>query len=461
MVSRDSQWHELRAIEIVCEEGAIPAQKQSPHSIAVSMYTLSLPSSSRRIERREVRKALAEKNKSSNLAGRIQELDGIRGVAISMVLFRHFFLDTTQFRLGSPLAYAVVPFRLTWSGVDLFFVLSGFLIGGILLDARDASNYFRVFYTRRFFRIVPMYSITLICFCALSGLVKAGITRKLWWMTANPIPWYSYVLFAQNFWMASKNTLGTYGLGPTWSLAVEEQFYLTLPLLIRTLTQRSLSRVLIAGILAAPLLRIVLYVLWPKHFFAWLVLMPCRADALLLGVLGVVIWRNPRLRFLLESKRRTFEYVLALMATGIVFLTLRSPSQFSVVMLSVGYTWLAVSYIGFLLYALIFRSSVLSRFLCSSWLVWLGTIAYGTYLLHELVMANVFGLLWSRSPSILSLRDLYPSLVSLVLTLCICRYSWIYFEKPLVRFGHRLAYKPSATASAERIGNLADESRPV
>jgi len=395
-----------------------------------------------------------------NLTGRIRELDGIREIAIGMVLFRHFFLDTTRFRLASPLAYAAVPFRLAWSGVDLFFVLSGFLIGGILLDARDSSNYFRVFYARRFLRIVPMYGVTLICFYMLSGLVHAGVDKKLAWMMGNPIPWYSYVLFAQNFWMSAKNTLGSYGLGPTWSLAVEEQFYLTLPLLIRRLTPRGLSRVLIAGILAAPLLRIVSFLLWPKHFFAWLVLMPCRADALLLGVLGVVIWRNPRLRILLESKRRTFVLVQVMLASGFVFLTLRSADQFSVGMLSVGYTWLAVFYVCLLLYAVIFRSSLLSRYLRSTWLVWLGTIAYGAYLLHELVLANVYGFLWSGGhPSILSLRDLYPAFLSLALTLCICRFSWAYFEKRLVQIGHKLAYEPTIAASSESIGNVAVESR--
>src|SRR5260370_41846538 len=108
-----------------------------------------------------------------DLSGRIPELDGIRGIAIGMVLIAHFFLVVS--RPGSALAYALVPLRLDWTGVDLFFVLSGFLIAGILLDARGSSNYFRVFYTRRFFRIVPIYAAFLLCLPSAVDLSSVGV----------------------------------------------------------------------------------------------------------------------------------------------------------------------------------------------------------------------------------------------------------------------------------------------
>src|SRR6266446_3030301 len=111
-----------------------------------------------------------------DLSGRVPELDGIRGIAIGMVLVGHFFMIVS--RPGSLLAYALVPLRLMWSGVDLFFVLSGFLIGGILLDARDSSNYFRVFYTRRFFRIVPIYAVLLFTVGLAMYLSSAGANGK-------------------------------------------------------------------------------------------------------------------------------------------------------------------------------------------------------------------------------------------------------------------------------------------
>src|SRR2546425_646800 len=107
------------------------------------------------------------KESALSLSGRIPELDGLRGVAIGSVLIWHYFVLPTVAAPGTPLSYARVFGGLTWSGVDLFFVLSGFLIGGILLDARQATNYFQVFYTRRFFRIVPIYAAILLLFPAL------------------------------------------------------------------------------------------------------------------------------------------------------------------------------------------------------------------------------------------------------------------------------------------------------
>ena len=87
------------------------------------------------------------------VSGRIPELDGLRGIAIGMVLVYHYFYLTIVTRTHSAFYYSLVPLRTLWTGVDLFFVLSGFLIGGILLRARKSRNYFQVFYLRRFLRI--------------------------------------------------------------------------------------------------------------------------------------------------------------------------------------------------------------------------------------------------------------------------------------------------------------------
>src|SRR5258708_1205348 len=120
-------------------------------------------------------------------AGRIPELDGIRGIAIGMVLIAHCFAIVS--RPGSALAYALVPLRLDWTGVDLFFVLSGFLIGGILLDARGSSNYFRVFYTRRFFRIVPIYAVLLASVALAVYFSRAGFIAKTEQILVAALPW--------------------------------------------------------------------------------------------------------------------------------------------------------------------------------------------------------------------------------------------------------------------------------
>jgi peptidoglycan/LPS O-acetylase OafA/YrhL len=386
---------------------------------------------------------------STSLSGRIPELDGIRGIAIAMVVVYHYFLLPIQAPPAALLSYVKAAGRLAWSGVDLFFVLSGFLIGGILLDARNSSNYFRVFYTRRFFRIVPIYALVLAGAFTLGCLVSWGLADKFAFMVQGRLPWTPYLVFLQNFWMVARNTLGIWGLGATWSLAIEEQFYLTLPLLIRILSPRRLVHVLVAGVLLAPVVRVALHALWPAHIYSWVVMMPCRADALLLGALGAVAMRNGVWRLRLERNRRVLLFVMTILACGFLVLTKYSPTPYDFGMLSAGLTCLASLYACVLLYALANRRSLLSHCLRWGWLGWLGSIAYGTYLLHEPVRGVLLGLVWSGSPADYSLRGFFVSLLALAITLMVCWASWIFFEKPLVRLGHRARYEFKTPETAE------------
>ena len=376
-----------------------------------------------------------------DLSARIPELDGIRGVAIAMILVAHCFEIVT--RPGSPLAYALVPLRLNWSGVDLFFVLSGFLIGGILLDARESSNYFRVFYARRFFRIVPIYAVLLLSVAFAMHLSDAGIIGKKE-IFSGRLSWLYFAFFLQNIGMALHNVWGTFPLGVTWSLAVEEQFYLTLPLAIRFLGRRALVRFILFAIVCAPLLRTFFFHRSPSDLFTWYTLMPSRADSLLLGVLGAVALREPRWRAWLLGKRR-LTGAIAILLLGAAYLGWRAPSQYSPLMVTVGFSWLALTYLAILLYALLYRDSLLSHCLRRSWLRGLGAIAYGAYLFHEFFLAMIFG----RTPWVRSWHDVGLSVIALVLTISFCRLSWVYFEKPLVRIGHRTSYEFISTEPAE------------
>lgn len=366
---------------------------------------------------------------------RIPELDGIRGLAIGLVLVCHLF--QVGARPGSTLAYVLVPLRLSWTGVDLFFVLSGFLIGGILLDARESSNYFRVFYTRRFFRIVPIYAVLLILAAAVIHAAKGGLIRGSEELYTGTLPWPFFTLFLQNIGMSLKQVWGTFPLSVTWSLAVEEQFYLTLPLFVRFLDRRTLVRTILAGIVAAPLLRTWFYYHNPENFFTWYALMPCRADALLLGVLGAIALRDANIKSRLLGYRKASLILIAVLLAGDAFLGWRAASFDSPLMATVGYTWLALTYLWLLLYGVLFTDSVVSGILRWSWLRGLGNIAYGTYLFHLLFA----GLLFGRVPVLHSWSDVGMSCVALLVTLIFCRLSWGFFEKPLIRLGHHSRYQ--------------------
>ena len=380
---------------------------------------------------------------------RILQLDGLRGIAISLVLIWHYFFLTSQIEPRTTLSYALACFRLSWSGVDLFFVLSGFLICGILLDARTSTEYFKVFYARRFFRIIPIYVIFLLVAFSLLAFARGSGSETSAWMVKDALPWPLYFLFLQNFSMAFTNSLGAFGLAVTWSLAVEEQFYLTLPSLVRFLTTRRLVVALCSGIVAAPALRLLLHAMWPQQAIAWFVLTPCRADALLLGALAAVGLRDPYWRASLIRGKSLLQLCLAVLFAGMGFLTLRAPHPSNLLMLSVGFTWLALFYVSVVVYAVLFSEGLLSRCLRFKVLIWLGSIAYGTYLLHEFALGGVFAVIWSKAPAIGNVFELGATLGALALVLTICHLSWAYFEKPLLRIGHRWEY---SVGSRERRG---------
>ncbi len=133
---------------------------------------------------------------------RLPELDGICGCAILVVLLWHYVACQISATEGP--AYAVkTALSWAWSGVDLFFVLSGFLIAGILMDNRDASNYFRVFYFRRICRIFPLYYLLLGVYFVLTDL---GFNRSVSfdWVAGDLLPLWSYATFTQNILMVPR-----------------------------------------------------------------------------------------------------------------------------------------------------------------------------------------------------------------------------------------------------------------
>jgi peptidoglycan/LPS O-acetylase OafA/YrhL len=248
--------------------------------------------------------------------------------------------------------------------------------------------------------------------------------------------------------MGARNTLGGNTLGITWSLAIEEQFYLTLPLVIRFAPRRLLVWVLPAGIGAAEILRVLFWYLLPHNYTFSGVLMPCRADALLLGVLGAYAFREPAYRKWLEGNRRLVGYVLLFLALGVaVMARLLGRAGFSLITLG-GYSWLAVFFLSMLLYSLLVPESLISRCLRWRWLRALGVIAYGTYLSHEFILNFLFALFRSGAPRISSLGDALLTLAALAATFVVCSLSWNYFERPLVRFSHHWQYQSNGERAA-------------
>jgi len=190
----------------------------------------------------------------------------------------------------------------------------------------------------------------------------------------------------------------------------------------------------------APLARTAIHLLWPHNWVAGFALMPCRADALLLGVLAAILLRDVTWRERIQRANLFFAVSMPILLLGIAFLDWKSADVKTTLMQTIGFTWLALFYVAVLLFALTRPASLISRALRAKWLAWLGTIAYGTYLLHQLIQGLLFGYFWGHGPEITRVSPISTALAALVLTLVIARLSWRFFEQPLIRLGHRSTY---------------------
>jgi len=360
-------------------------------------------------------------------------------LAILLVLIEHYIRDAARIPLTRLESWALVPFRLAWSGVDLFFVLSGFLIGGILLDARTAENYYTTFYGRRFFRIFPLYYLWLGIFLVLltltsaihTGLfIHAGVLHTLF---NSDLPLWSYPFFVQNFAIALHGTTGAMWLGITWSLAVEEQFYLLLPLAIRNLTTKGVLRLVCGSIAIAPVLRVVFLRLSSGYLPSY-TLLPCRADALGYGVLIAIIVRSKRAWNWIASHRAPLYGAFFVLGVGVCLLT-KLPFA-SPLFMGLGFSMLGAFYAVLLLLVIVNPGP--GEILLFRWkpLMRLGQVAYAVYIFHAGISFLVHGIILGREPIVDGWTSLVVSALSLAMVLLLAITSWRLMERPLIRHAH-------------------------
>jgi peptidoglycan/LPS O-acetylase OafA/YrhL len=301
-------------------------------------------------------------------------LDGIRGVAIVLVLITHGHWAFPDYSDDHAVISAMV---FGWCGVDLFFVLSGFLITGILLKTRTATNRARSFYARRFLRIFAIYYI------ALSLLLL--MAAHSWWLSSvMPVhtTWQRFAFYGylQN-WLGFRNPHYEGGIvGHFWSLAVEEQFYLIWPAIVWWVPERFLMRLCLAGIACAFALRIVLVGHYGPHL--WIhQLTPTRGEGLLVGAALAVFARRRK-----HLPGRLLGAMAIAGAALIVFIGFADPREFydtdaGPYMYTIGVTALGLLF-GGLVGSSQMRVPVLTRLMEMRWLRSFGKYSYGIYIYH-------------------------------------------------------------------------------
>ncbi len=352
-----------------------------------------------------------------NQSARILPLDGLRAVAITLVVLNHYFLNLT-FR-GSD--YLKPIFKLGWTGVDLFFVLSGFLVGGILLQNKSATNLLPVFFARRALRILVPYFVF---------LVGAIATTYFFHIPFSPYRWIPFALQLQPLYFAITNAFPIPYLSPTWTLGLEECFYVLLPIALLTVREKSIIRFCKIGIFAFPLLRLAAYSYSEKFYGFCMVLRP---EGLLMGLLLANEWRNA------ETRQRLAEQKLKLLGmwavTGVFsIVTCHNqnyfPTHYTTAIL---YTFTACFYCTSVILVLLANpKALITRFLSLAPMRYIGQISYMIYLLHMLVYFWVTELTSDYS---------VPGGIKCgLITIGLSALSWSWMEKKLVKFGHTFQY---------------------
>ena len=301
-----------------------------------------------------------------NFRGRIPELDGLRALAVILVLLVHF----GPYRANGSLLWKLES--VGWMGVDLFFVLSGFLITGILLEARAKPHYYRNFYIRRIFRIFPLY-YTVLAIGSLSYIVwhigsRHQFVHEVWW----------YFFYIGNFWPTFTPYLPTF-LAPLWSLQIEEQFYLIFPFLVRNLKPDVLFKLLVTVVVLSGPLRLAVYLWKPSFPMVEYVSLPLRSDGLALGALLALRVRQSSWR--IRPARMTI-LTVAMLGTLWAYLAWGGYDWFTGRITTFGYSLIALAFASVVLWVLRFRDTWATVWLRTGPLQYLGKISYGIYILQ-------------------------------------------------------------------------------
>jgi peptidoglycan/LPS O-acetylase OafA/YrhL len=367
----------------------------------------------------------------------IPQLDGIRGIAILLVLVHHFTEDREKLTGWARQLFLVTDAG--WVGVDLFFVLSGYLITRILLATRESPRYFSTFYGRRALRIFPLYYAVLIA-------VLLILPRFV-----PPAPDLAAILDRQIFlwtylsnWVRDTFNSDYAALKHFWSLSVEEQFYLVWPALIYFTSKKQARLLCWTAIVGAPLLRLALAA--TGHAYAGYFITPARADALSIGAL-IAIEGADRLQPL---ARRAAPFlgaaVLALTFTGGWKIAIAGDlTPAAIAMKSAGLTLLDFACGALLILVL---APARSRWLAAPFdnvpIRWLGQISYGVYVFHYLLLPVL-----RRIFPYNAVRDALSSEVAAILgfllfggavSIAAAALSWHLFEKRVLRLKRHLTY---------------------
>jgi peptidoglycan/LPS O-acetylase OafA/YrhL len=369
----------------------------------------------------------------------IDALDGLRGIAVSAVVVLHYFVSINSAELGSLKAWILRLLEPLWVGVDLFFVLSGFLVGRIVFQCCDAENFKRIFYLRRAARIVPLYyiciGIWLLAHLVLQPLGSDSPAR----FALGDLSMLPYFLsFTQNlvapFLEGNFLNLG-FALAPTWSVCIEEHFYWLAPLVLPWMPkQRRVQYLLLLWLMFFGLRGCAVASGFSEYWVHYM-LSPLHADGIFAGLLLAALSINHApvsssvpLSTLGKHRAAPVIYIGAFTVVW-CYLVLHDKNSASARLVD----FLAVAALFFILVQAVIRNwwPRLTALLSASSLRWLGQRSYAIYLFHNGLLALCFGMLGMK-PNLQQPSYYLLSVAALVLTLILSEVSFRWIEMPIL-----------------------------
>ena len=399
---------------------------------------------------------------------RIVALDGLRGAAILMVMVSHLMI-LDQYNGNVVWTF----FKAGWMGVDLFFVLSGFLITDILLKTRNGEHYFRNFIARRTLRIFPLYYAVLIIVWVCGKIFSPEAT-------GDSIAWY--FTYSSNVGMAIKNNwlhiAGPLEVSHFWSLAVEEQFYLFWPLVVYFTEARKLIWLCVLMFLAGPFIRMVIGIPFESESLAAYVMTPARMDSLAVGALLSCIRHvdpastNPRVilnrvlsiggaiisalaLFFVSSQLMWVGLSLMLISVAIDLHAKQSKLllfAFSGIA-TIGtlyhysaeytYSFFGLFFMMCVNYVVFHRVELANRLFSSRLMIELGTYSYSMYIFHHLFQRqwkSLFESVFFSGKMHELIGQACYIVVCILITYALARISWVILERPFLKLKDRFEY---------------------
>ncbi len=357
--------------------------------------------------------------------GTIPALDGLRAIAALLVLFSHSPKLT-----GMPVDDIATSYFWRFClagdmGVDLFFVLSGFLITSILVTNIRAPGALKVFWMRRVLRIFPLH------YAYLAMIIVVAFTTHLFASGSVPtsaVGWLGFALYLSNFVLLARGD-SALEIIILWSLAVEEQFYAVWPLIVRRHSNRELARFAIVAIALAPLIRLGSAVFVPNTD-AFYVLPFCRMDSIFAGAL--VALERERIA---SVTRWAFWPAVA----TLVFLLQRKnyhEEQKPIAWITLYYSVLALAW-AIVLCRTLDVGRIGKLLLANPAMTYVGKISYALYLFHPLLGRIIRATLITRLPPLALLGT------HLTASLAAASISWVLLERPILRLKTRFPYTPA------------------